>query len=98
MFCPKCGAADQYGLDCRNCNTPLVMPPPMVPIRTSGMAIAGFVCAFLCSILGLILSWMALDEIKKSDGTLGGEGLARAGMWLSVIFMILGGLALGVRS
>lgn len=58
--------------------------------QTSGKAIAGFVLSFFCSIAGLILSWMALDEIKKSGGTLKGEGLAIAGIVISVLWMVLG--------
>lgn len=62
---------------------------PMVA-RTSGLAIAGFVTAFLCSLVGLILSIMARSEIKKSNGALTGDGLAVAGIIISVLGMILG--------
>jgi hypothetical protein len=65
--------------------------------RTSGMAVAGFVLAFFCSVLGIIVSLLALDEIKKGQGAIGGEGLARAGLWLSIIFLIVGGIVIGGR-
>lgn len=63
---------------------------PMVA-RTSGLAIAGFVTAFLCSLVGLILSIMARSEIKKSNGALTGDGLAVAGIIISILGM-LGGI------
>jgi hypothetical protein len=64
--------------------------PPM-PTRTSGMAIAGFVLSFFCSILGLIFSIMGHNEVKRGQGTVSGGGLAVAGIVISLV-----GLALGV--
>jgi hypothetical protein len=58
--------------------------------RTSGMAVAGLVTAFLCSLLGLILSIIALGDIKRSNGALQGEGLATAGIVVSIFMMIVG--------
>ena len=69
------------------------MPPMMQPQRTSGLAIAGFVCAFLCSLLGLILSILGLSEVNKSNGTVKGRGLAIAGIVISSLSMIVGILA-----
>jgi hypothetical protein len=63
--------------------------PPMMP-RTSGMAIAGFVLSFFCSILGLIFSIIGYNECKRSDGSVTGEGLAMAGIIISIISMVLG--------
>jgi len=54
------------------------------------MAIAGFVCAFLCSILGLILSGVALSQINASGGTQKGKGLAIAGIVISIISLVFG--------
>ncbi|SRR5213078_2850586 len=63
---------------------------PVVPPRgTSGLAIAGFVCAFLCGPVGLILSIMGRNECKRSGGTVGGEGLALAGIIISSILLAL---------
>lgn len=69
------------------------MPPPMMMMqqRTSGMAIAGFICSFFCSVLGLIFSIMGHNEVKRSNGTVGGGGLAMAGIIISIV-----GLAIGV--
>jgi hypothetical protein len=63
--------------------------PPVMP-RTSGMAIAGFVLAFFCSLLGLIFSIIGYNECKRSMGAVTGEGLALAGIIISIISMLLG--------
>ena len=71
--------------------TPQISPPP--PPRTSGMAIAGFVLAFFCGVLGLIFSAIALSQIGNSKGQLKGKGLAIAGLVISIVFGIVGMLA-----
>jgi type II secretory pathway pseudopilin PulG len=65
-------------------------PPRPVPTRTSGLAIAGFVCSFFCGIVGLILSILGRNECKRSGGTVGGDGLALAGIIISSISLALG--------
>jgi len=60
------------------------------PQSSNGMAIAGFVCAFLCSILGLILSGVALSQINSSGGRQKGKGLAIAGIVISIISLVAG--------
>jgi flagellar biosynthesis GTPase FlhF len=62
--------------------------------RTSGMAIAGFVCAFVCSPIGLILSILGNSEVKKSNGMVGGGGLAIAGIVISAVNIVGGILAM----
>ncbi len=57
------------------------------------MAIAGFVLSFLCGLLGLIFSAIALNECKKSKGLVKGEGLAIAGIAISIATLVLGVLA-----
>jgi hypothetical protein len=92
-FCTICGS------NFTAAPTPPMMgqpPPPMypqqpmmmMPQRTSGMAIAGFVCAFFCSILGLIFSIMGHNEVKRSNGQVGGGGLAIAGIVISIIGIV----------
>lgn len=65
-------------------------PPAPRATRTSGMAIAGFVCSFFCALLGLIFSIMGRNECKRSGGTIGGEGLALAGIIISIVSLALG--------
>jgi type II secretory pathway pseudopilin PulG len=69
------------------------MPVAGVPMRTSGMAIAGFVLSFFCGVLGLIFSILGYNECKRSNGTVGGQGLAIAGIVLSSLFLLIGLLA-----
>lgn len=77
--------------------------PPPVPrgLPTDGFAIASLVlaifsfmgCPFVAAILGLIFGYMSLSHIEESNGTLGGEPLAKAGIIISWIHI---GLALFV--
>lgn len=60
-----------------------------VATRTSGMAIAGFVLSFFCSLLGLIFSCIGYSECKKSNGQVTGEGLAIAGIIISILGFLL---------
>jgi hypothetical protein len=77
-------------------------PPPNLPpgyvmvaantgLRTSGMAIAGFVLSFLgcLAILGLIFSIIGHNEIKQSNGQVKGEGLALAGIIISIVMLVM---------
>src|SRR5580704_4478103 len=98
MPCPRCGQAVAPGVAfCAACGhnfaaAPQVsgMPqmPTMVAQRTSGMAIAGFVLSFFCSLLGLIFSIMGRNECKRSNGAVGGAGLALAGMIISILHLV----------
>ncbi len=54
---------------------------------TNQLAIAGFVLSFLIVPLGLILSIIALLQIKKTQQA--GKGLAIAGIVVSAIFTLL---------
>ena len=79
-------------------------PPPLrapaVRKKTNGMAIASLVCScagilFLGvpGILGIIFGFVARSQIRKSNGTQGGEGLALAGIivgcaWIAILILI----------
>ncbi len=63
---------------------------PMHEQRTSGLAIAGFVTAFFCGLIGLIMSISALGDIKRSHGQLRGDGLAVAGIVVASVMMFAG--------
>lgn len=95
MFCNQCGQQNAPGSAfCASCGGPLaagaMQQPMMQPQATSGLAIAGFVLAFFCGLLGLILSAIAKSEIAKSNGRLGGDGLATAGIIIAIVNMVLG--------
>lgn len=56
----------------------------------STWAIVGFVLSFFCGLLGLIFSIMGYNECTRSGGAIRGQGLATAGIIISVLSMILG--------
>jgi len=72
---------------------------PVVPSKpkTSGLAIASLIlgivggCSLgLLSIVGLVLGIVASKKIKASGGTIGGRGMAVAGIIISIVTLILG--------
>ncbi len=93
LTCSKCGmVAPQPAPFCSSCGTSLIaggvmppMPPMPIATRTSGLAITGFVLSFVCGVLGLIFSLLGYSECKKSQGRIGGEGLALAGIVISIV-------------
>lgn len=66
------------------------------PVRTSNLAIGSLIsgivglCCCIGSVVGLILGMMAKKEIRESQGTVEGDGLATAGIVISLISLILG--------
>ena len=74
-------------------STPPSIPVAPIPSRTSGLAIASLVCAFVFpfGIPSIICGHIARSQIKKSQGGLTGAGLALAGLilgYLSLLVMI----------
>jgi hypothetical protein len=69
---------------------PMMYGAPPIQPRTSGMAIAGFILSFVCSLLGLIFSIIGYNECKRSNGAVTGGGLALAGIIISIISMLFG--------
>lgn len=57
--------------------------PVPQPQKTNGLAIAGFVTSFFCSLIGLVLSAVALSQINKTGQ--GGKGLAVAGIVIGAV-------------
>jgi hypothetical protein len=55
---------------------------------TNGMAIASLVVSFFCSIIGIILGIIALNQIKQSGQ--GGRGLAIAGIVIGCVSIVIG--------
>jgi hypothetical protein len=102
-FCPRCAAPNvDTAVTCAACGSPITaaapgaQPPPLTgaPVpnmmpRMNGLAIAGFVCSFLCALVGLILSIVAYNQCKKSNGMLKGEGFAMAGIIISICMIVL---------
>jgi hypothetical protein len=71
---------------------------PYAQPKTNGLAIAGFVCAFLFSLVGLILSIIALSQINKSNGMQKGKGLAIAGIIISAVSIAVAILAFAANN
>src|SRR5688572_5443988 len=75
---------------------------PAAPAKTSGMAIASLVCGSLglfcgglTAVIGIILGIVSLVRINRSEGRLGGQGMAIAGLCVSgVIGLIMPALLL----
>jgi hypothetical protein len=66
--------------------------PPAAPVyqpaaagpRTNTLAIVGFILAFVVTVAGIVVSFIALSQIKKTGE--GGHGLALAGVILGFVF------------
>lgn len=73
-------------------------PPPLpnIPKKTSGLAITslvlGILALFSCgatALFGLVFGIIALITVKRSGGTLKGDGIALAGIIVSAIFLFM---------
>jgi Domain of unknown function (DUF4190) len=66
--------------------------PPAAPVyqpaaagpKTNVLAIVGFILAFVVTVAGIVVSFIALSQIKKTGE--GGHGLALAGVILGFVF------------
>lgn len=115
-FCPNCGTDKGAGAACPECGhtaVPAAPPqgnwqaPPAVTQHvyvqnagTNSMAVASFVCGFLCSLLAVVFGHIALSQISRSGES--GRGLAIAGLVLGyigvgvVVLAVLAGAASGL--
>jgi len=104
MFCSKCGGQLANSVSfCNSCGNPVFpqagkmnAPQSANPYLqqhqapTSGLAIVAFIMSLIFSIVGLILGYLARNEIRNSGGTKSGENLATAAIVIGWIFTILG--------
>ncbi len=68
--------------------------PPAAPVyqpaaagpKTNVLAIVGFILSFLVTVAGIIVSAIALRQIKQTGE--GGHGLALAGVILGIVFTV----------
>jgi hypothetical protein len=58
--------------------------------QSSGLAVGALVAAIFIPILGLILGYVARNDIRSSNPPKGGDGLATAAIVIGWIFTILG--------
>jgi hypothetical protein len=55
----------------------------------NSLAIVGFILAFLCAPVGMILSFVARSQINNSGGTQGGKGFTMAGIIIGIINTVI---------
>lgn len=115
MICPQCGNSvpddAQFCATCGRQLAPVAADPDLpgeahLPLETSSKAIASLILgiiplSIISSIPAVVLGHLALSEIKKSGGRLGGRGLAVAGLVLGYlgialvpVMLILGAIAI----
>jgi len=63
---------------------------PYDPPQVSGMAIAALVSGIFIGVVGIILGFIAKNEISKSNGKKTGDGIATAAIVISIINMAVG--------
>lgn len=98
-FCSACGTAvnaapaqpytpptqPTYG------TTPYQQPYGAPAPQTNGLAVASFVVSLVClAPVGFILGLVALNQIKESNNTQAGKGLAIAGVAIGAVYMVIG--------
>jgi len=103
-LCPKCNRPlpDDTTI-CDGCGTiikwggvppPPVTPTPVAPVPTQTeapmnvLALVGFISSFFFGIIGLILSAIGYNQIKKSSSKQKGENLALAGMIIGGVWAV----------
>jgi Domain of unknown function (DUF4190) len=75
-------------------------PYPALNKKTNGMAIAALVCGiggfffFIPAVLGIVFGFVARSQIRQSNGTQGGEGLALTGIivgfaWIALLIFVI---------
>ena len=98
MYCSRCGKENpDQAAYCAACGAALgqVTPAAAVATRTSGMAIASLVlgilglCTGVLGIPGLILGIIALKQIGRSRGEVGGQVLAILGVVTSSVALLM---------
>ncbi len=109
MYCPQCGAENaEEAATCSNCGSSLQMPSTDLSQRayvqappTSNMALVSLIMGVLGwvvlpiigSVLAVIFGHAALGEIDRSEGQLGGRGMAQIGLILGYIALALSALS-----
>ena len=94
--CPACGAPVKPEVRfCNSCGSEMEKGTSPLQKKTSGFATASLIlgilgfCTTITSIPGLILGIVGLKRIKRSGGTLTGQGMAIAGIVTSAIALVL---------
>ena len=87
IICPGCGCSVQYDNKTKTTSAqPTATPVYSAPVNDtySPLSIAGFVCSFFTTIVGLILSIVAYNEAKRT-GSQKSKSMSTAGIVISSI-------------
>ncbi|MDR2867675.1 MAG: hypothetical protein LBV55_03360 [Acholeplasmatales bacterium] len=87
-FCPACGKpVNEENIICPSCghNLSAISSVESEVVHDDGPAITGFVFSFIFSLVGLILSAIAL---KKPNISHRGHGFAKAGLIISIVGLV----------
>lgn len=100
-FCGFCSADLRDQLP--EVEQPVTTAAPRATQKTSGLAVwslvlglLGLFTAGITAIIGLVLGLVALRGIRRSDGMLGGDHLAKSGIAASVIIAVFAALVLAI--
>jgi len=101
VSCPNCGTPRGEHWVCQKCGKVLVAHQPNQPRsshhhemelqQTSNLAVVAFIATWIIPVVGIVLGFVARNEIDKSGGKLGGRGLATAAIvlgWVGIIAYI----------
>lgn len=93
-FCSQCGQPKPGATSSVQERAPQQMPmtqyPTMQVPQTSGLAVGALIAALFLPFLGLILGYVARNDIRNSNPPKGGDGLATAAIVIGWIFFVLG--------
>ena len=70
-------------------NPPVQYQQVPAPKKTNTMAIVGFILSFFFALVGAILGFIALGQIKNSNGAEGGKGLAIAAVIIGLLSTVI---------
>jgi len=97
-FCSKCGrpkpGSASTAREGAGYQTTVPQYQAVQAPQTSGLAVGALVAALFIPILGLILGYVARNDIRSTNPPKGGDGLATAAIVIGWIFTIIGGFFL----
>jgi len=95
-FCSQCGRTLRTPQRTSGEPQRVSQTTPSSPKKTAGTAIASLVLGLvgiffglITSILAIVFGGVALSQINKSEGEIGGHGMAIAGLVLGIIMTII---------
>ena len=89
MFCSHCGKqVSNEAYVCPNCGCLVGGRAAVEEVKyKNGIAVAGFICAFIMPLLGWIFGGIGLSRAKKRNGK--GGGLSAAALTIASIMFII---------